>query len=75
MNNVMKVAGIVLVVLGALGLILESVSWNEEETLIDVAGIEASATTQETQTIPPEYATGALVLGLVLAATGMARET
>jgi len=74
MKNTISIVGIVLVVLGGLGLVLESVSWNEEKTLVDIGDFEASATVQESQTIPPMYAAGVLVAGLAITAFGATRK-
>ncbi len=75
MKNSLSIIGIVLIVLGGLGLVLESVSWNEEKTIVDIGEFEASATVQESRTIPPLLAGGVLVAGLVLTATGVARSS
>ena len=74
MKNTTTTIGIVLILLGGLGLVLESVSWNEEKTLVDIGKLEASATVQETQTIPPLYAGGVLIAGLAITAFGMNRR-
>jgi len=74
MKNMVTTVGIVLVVLGTLGLVFESVSWNEEKTIVDIGEFEASATVEESQTIPPLYAGGTLAVGLVIAAFGVARK-
>lgn len=75
MKNTLLVVGVVLAVLGALGLVLETVSWNEERTLVDIGEFEASATVQESRTISPVLAGGVLVAGLVLTAVGVARKS
>ena len=74
MKNTISIVGIVLVVLGGLGLVIESVSWNEQKTLVDIGEFEASATVEESQTIPPEYAAGVLIAGLAIAGFGATRK-
>ena len=61
-----RIAGIVLIVLGLIGILWGGFSWTQEKTVLDVGPIKA--TTQEHKTIPfPPIAGGvALVAGIVL---------
>ncbi len=66
--------GIVLVILGGLGLALEGVSWTEQETVLDIGPIEASADVRRSQTIPPLLAGGVLFLGVGFTIYGATRK-
>lgn len=61
-----RIAGIVLIVLGLVGILWGGFSWTREKTVVDVGPFKA--TTQEHKTIPfPPVAGGvALVAGIVL---------
>jgi hypothetical protein len=61
-----RIAGIVLIVLGLVGILWGGFSWTQEKTVVDVGPFKA--TTQEHKTIPfPPLAGGiALVAGVVL---------
>lgn len=70
----MVTVGIVIAILGGLGLAIESVSWDEQKTFVELGEFEASATVEESQTIPPLLAGGVLVLGLGVTAVGAMRS-
>ena len=74
MKNTIGVIGVVLVVLGGAGLALDSVSWNEERTFVDIGDFEASATVEESRAIPPAAAGGVLIAGLALTVWGFTRS-
>ena len=61
-----RIAGIVLIILGLVGILWGGFSWTQEKTVVDVGPFKA--TTQEHKTIPfPPVAVGiALVAGVVL---------
>jgi hypothetical protein len=61
-----RIAGIVLIVVGLVGILWGGFSWTQEKTVVDVGPIKA--TTKEHKTIPfPPVAGGiALVAGVVL---------
>ena len=61
-----RIAGLLRIVLGLIGLLWGGISWTREKTIVDVGPIKA--TTQERETIPlPPLAGGiALVAGIVL---------
>lgn len=68
------IVGIVLAVLGAAGLALGSVSWTEEEVLLDAGPLQASATVERERRIPPLVAGSVMALGLALAVYGTVRR-
>ena len=52
--------------IGLIGLIWGGISWTEEETLVDIGPIEASAEQEKTVPITPLVGGVALVAGIVL---------
>ena len=56
------IVGIVLIVLGAAGLVVQTISYTSREKVVDVAGIQISADTRKTIPVP------LIVGGLALAA-------
>jgi uncharacterized membrane protein HdeD (DUF308 family) len=62
----MKIAGILLIVLGIVALIWGGISYTREETLIDIGPIEATAETRETIPLPPVLGGLALIGGVAL---------
>ena len=73
MNDRMRTLGLVLAVLGAIGLALESFTYITQEQVIDIGPIEASAQVEERVTIPPLAAGAVLVLGLGMTAAASRR--
>jgi hypothetical protein len=67
----MMIVGIVLIVLGAAGLVVQTISYTTREKVVDVAGIQISADTRKT--IPVPLIVGGLALaagiGVVVVAT------
>jgi UDP-N-acetylmuramyl pentapeptide phosphotransferase/UDP-N-acetylglucosamine-1-phosphate transferase len=61
-----RIAGMILIVIGLIGLIWGGISWTEEETLIDIGPIEARAEQQKSIPITPIVGGIALVAGIVL---------
>jgi hypothetical protein len=62
--------GIVLIVLGAIGLIVKGIEYTKQETIIDIGPIEASAETTERIGIPTWAAALTLGAGVVLLVAG-----
>ncbi|MBZ5694975.1 MAG: DUF3185 domain-containing protein [Acidobacteriia bacterium] len=69
-----SIAGILLIVLGALALAYQGITYTRQEKVIDVGPIHATADTQERIPIPPILGGLALVGGIALLVAG-ARET
>ena len=61
-----RIAGVILIVIGLVGLIWGGISWTEEETLVDIGPIEARAEQERTVPITPIVGGLALVAGIVL---------
>jgi hypothetical protein len=61
-----RIAGIVLIVIGLIGLIWGGVSWTDEKTVLDIGPFEARAQERETIPVPPLVGGIALVSGIVL---------
>ena len=62
----MRILGIVLIVLGAIGLAIKGFTYTTEETIVDIGPIEASAERQETIPIPVWASGLVLAAGVVL---------
>lgn len=61
-----RIAGIILVVIGLIGLIWGGISWTSTETIVDMGPIQAQAQERETIPITPIVGGIALVAGIVL---------
>lgn len=71
----MRLLGIAFVVLGALVLAYQSVTFVTRETVVDAGPVQISADRQRTVWIPPVVGGVAVVTGLVLIAGGGDRKT
>jgi hypothetical protein len=61
-----KLAGIVLVVLGVLALVYQGIQYTTKEKLIDFGSLTISATKKKTIPLPPIVGGIALVAGIVM---------
>ena len=61
-----RIAGIVLIVIGLIGLIWGGISWTEEKTVVDLGPIQAQTQEQKSIPITPIVGGIALVAGIVL---------
>lgn len=61
-----RIAGLVLVVIGLVGLLWGGFSWTRERTVVDLGPIQAQAEERETLPVPPIVGGIALVAGIVL---------
>ena len=61
-----RIAGLVLIVIGLVGLLWGGFSWTEEKTVVDIGPIEAKARENKTIPVPPIVGGIALVAGIVL---------
>jgi hypothetical protein len=66
----MKIAGIVLIVLGALALAYGGFSYTKREKIVDLGPIQATAETKETVPLPPVLGALALAGGIVMLVMG-----
>lgn len=62
----MKLAGILLIVLGIAGLIYQGITYTSRETVLEIGPIEATAETEKTMPISPVVSGVAVVVGLGL---------
>jgi len=62
----MKIAAIILIVAGVLGLAYGGFSYTREKKVIDLGPIEATARTRETVPVPPLLGGAAIVGGIVM---------
>jgi UDP-N-acetylmuramyl pentapeptide phosphotransferase/UDP-N-acetylglucosamine-1-phosphate transferase len=61
-----RIAGIVLIVLGLVGVLWGGFSWTREKTVVDLGPIQARAQERQTIPIPPVAGGIAIVAGVVL---------
>lgn len=64
--SALRIAGLVLIVIGLIGLLWGGISWTDERTVVDIGPIEARAQERETIPVPPIVGGIALVAGIVL---------
>jgi uncharacterized membrane protein HdeD (DUF308 family) len=62
----MKIAGIVLIVVGVIALAYGGISYTREKKVIDIGPIEATTKTRETIPLPPVLGAAAIVGGIAL---------
>lgn len=62
----MRIAGVVLIVIGIVGLLWGGFSWTREKTVLEIGGIRATAKERKTIPLPPVVGGVALVAGIVL---------
>ena len=70
-----RIAGIILIVIGLIGVLWGGISWKEEKTVIDLGPIEAKAQEQKLIPIHPIVGGIALVGGIVLLVLPARRKT
>jgi hypothetical protein len=61
-----RIAGVILIVIGLVGVLWGGLSWTREKTVVDVGPFKASTQTRETIPFPPVAGGIALVAGIVL---------
>jgi hypothetical protein len=66
----MRIAGIILIVLGVIALAYGGISYTREEEILDIGPLEATAETRETIPLPPILGGLALAGGVVLLIAG-----
>jgi hypothetical protein len=65
----MRLAGIVLLVIGILGIAYGGISWTRQKTVLDAGPIELKADQRESLPIPPIAGVVCVVAGIALMAT------
>ncbi len=68
------VLGIILIVLGAIALAYQGISYTTEEEIVDIGPIEATQETEKTIPISPILGGAALVGGVILVVYGARRS-
>jgi hypothetical protein len=72
--NGATVLGVLLIILGAIGLIVRGIEYTKKEKVIDLGPIEASAETQKHVSIPLWVSGLVLGAGVVVAVAGAGRK-
>ena len=70
----LSLAGIVLIVLGALALAYQGITYTSRETVIDIGPIQATADQQKTLPLPPVLGVAAVAGGVALLVAGMRKR-
>jgi len=58
--------GVVLIVLGALALVYQGITYSTRETVVDIGPLHATADRQKTLTLPPALGMASVAGGIVL---------
>ena len=66
----MKIAGIVLIVVGLISLAYGGITYTSREKVLDIGPIEATAERNKTVPLPPLFGGAALVAGVALLVLG-----
>ena len=69
----MRIAAIVLIVVGVIALAYGGISYTREKKVIDIGPIEATAKTRETIPLPPILGIAAIAGGVVMLVAGSRR--
>jgi drug/metabolite transporter (DMT)-like permease len=67
----MSIVGVVLIVLGAVALVNQGITYTSRETVLDVGPLHATADRQKTLPLSPVLGIVAVVGGVVLVAAGL----
>jgi len=62
----MKLAGIILIILGVLALVYQGIQYTSREKILDIGSIKLSADTKKTIPLPPIVGGVAVVAGVAL---------
>ncbi len=65
----MKIAGIILVILGVLALVYQGIQYTTKEKVIDLGAVKVTATKKKTIPLPPIVGAVMVVAGVVLILT------
>ena len=71
----MKLAGIVLIVVGVLALVYQGITYTKRETVIDIGPIHATADREKTLPLPPVLGVAAIAGGVALLVVGSRKRT
>lgn len=70
----LSIIGVILIVLGILGFVVQRVSFTQQETALEVGPIEVTTTTERSIPIPDIAAGVAVVAGLVMVFMGSSKR-
>lgn len=73
MRKITLIVGVLLILASGYSLLGGSFSWTDEETVLDVGPVQATATTENDYAIPPLVAGLGLVVGLGAVAYGASK--
>lgn len=70
----MRIAGVILIVVGVIALAMGGISYTKRETIVDIGPVEATAERRETIPLPPILGGLALAGGVALLVLGSKRR-
>jgi len=70
----MKIAGIILIVIGVIALAYGGISYTREKKVVDFGPLQASTKTRETIPLPPVLGIAAIAGGVVMLVVGSRRR-
>ncbi|HET8985153.1 MAG TPA: hypothetical protein VFN03_05285 [Trueperaceae bacterium] len=70
----LSIIGVILIVLGIVGFVVQRVSFTQQETALEVGPLEVTTTTERSIPIPDIAAGAAVVAGLVLVFVGSSKR-
>jgi len=70
-----SIIGVILIVLGIVGFIVQRVSFTQQETALDVGPLEVTTTTERSIPIPDIAAGAAVVAGIVMVVAGSGKRS
>jgi hypothetical protein len=70
----MRIAGIILIVLGLAALLVRGLPYTKKETVLDAGPVEVSRSTRETLPLPPIAGLVAVVAGVALVYAGRGKR-
>ena len=71
MKSSLALVGMLLIVVGLVALVYQSVSYTSRETVVDIGPLHATADRQKTMPLPPVLGIVAVTGGVVLLVAGM----
>jgi hypothetical protein len=74
MKSPLALVGMLLVVVGLMALVYQSVSYTSRETVVDIGPLHATADRQKTLPLPPVLGIVAVAGGVVLLVAGMRKH-
>jgi hypothetical protein len=69
------IVGVIIALIGVLGLAIPEFTTNDTKNVVSVGDLKVQATEPTSHTVPPAVAGAAIIVGLVLAGTGLYQKS